>query len=99
MSYTELLEEINKLSVVKRLALIEDVSRTLREELGQPLKEVTGLSPDQLRSLPLEERQRTLAESARLALPDYQPGGELTEFTYGLAGEDIYNLTEFTEQK
>lgn len=94
MSYSALLEEINKLTVAERLALVEEVTHKLREELALPKKEAANLTPAQIRALPMEERHRILAAAAQLAIPDYQPGGELTEFTYNLEGEDIYDYDE-----
>jgi hypothetical protein len=37
------------------------------------------------------ERQKILTASARLAVSDYMAGGELTELTRELEGEDIYD--------
>ncbi len=90
MSYTTILEEIKKLSVQERLALLESISRTLREDLVSSTDPTAKLTASEIRHLPMEERQRILAESARLALADYQSGSKLTEFTEVLAGEDIY---------
>ncbi len=87
MSYAAILRQINKLSVADRLALLESISHTLREDLARPITSLAGLTPGQIRNLPREERQQILTASARLAVADYQPGGELTQFTQDLAGE------------
>lgn len=90
MSYTAILEEINKLSIEERLSLLEAISHSLKEELAKTANPSGNLTADQIRKLPREERQKILTASARLAVSDYMPGGELTEFTRDLEGEDIY---------
>ena len=84
MTYAAILEEINKLSVADRLALLESISHTLREELARPINPLAGLTPGQIHSLPREEHRRILTESARLAVVDYQPDSELTQVTYDI---------------
>lgn len=75
---TEILEELEKLTVEERLMVVEAALRLIREELGQPAKS----PPD------VDEKQR-LAEAARALLRDYQTDSELTAFT-ALDGEDFY---------
>jgi len=91
MSYSTILEEVKKLSLEERLTLLEAISRLLREELIPAGSSSLALTASEMRRLPMAERQRILAQSARLAIEDYQPGRELVEFTEALAGDDIYD--------
>jgi len=84
MSYSTILEEIKKLSLEERLTLLEAISRLLREELIVPGSFPLTLTASEIRRLPMAERQGILAQSARLAMEDYQPGRELVEFTEAL---------------
>ena len=79
MTYTEMLEEIQKLTLTERLALMEAALRLMREELQQ--------CPQQLSVL--DERTARLAAAAQALLPDYTTDTELTSFT-ALDSEDFY---------
>lgn len=81
MTYTEILDAFNTLSLTERLTLMEAALQMIREELQQH---------EQLQ-LPAErERQaQQLAAAANALLPDYTSDRELTSFT-ALDGEDFY---------
>jgi hypothetical protein len=98
MTYETILEGIKTLSLEERLALLESISRMLREELlvtlSSPVVSQTELTASAIRRLPLAERQRILAEAAEFAKADYQPGSALNEFTEALAGDEIHEYEE-----
>ena len=71
MTYTEMLEELKKLTLPERLALMEAALRLMREELQQ--------RPQQLPAQ--HERTARLAAAAQALLPDYTTDTKLTSFT------------------
>ena len=94
MSYSAILEEIKMLTVEEHLALLEAVSKLIREELGNLTSAKDRLTASDIRRLPLEERQRILAESAQFAVADYEGNTDLTEFTQALAGDEVHEYEE-----
>ncbi|ETW99364.1 hypothetical protein [Candidatus Entotheonella palauensis] len=79
MTYTEIREALNKLSLTERLSLMEDTLQLMREEL-------------QLHEPPPTEHDRKaqqLAAAAKALLPDYTADRELTGFT-ALDSEDFH---------
>jgi len=77
MTRADILEELTKFTIPKRLAIVEAALRLIREDLQQ-VGPLTGI-----------ERKRQLATAAEALLPDYAEGGELTIFT-ALDSEDFY---------
>ena len=73
-----ILEELESLTTVERLSVVEAALRLIREDL-QRVEE----------PLAQGEKKQRLAEAAEALLPDYAAGGELTIFTT-LDGEDFY---------
>jgi hypothetical protein len=77
MTYTEMLETLKKLTLTKRLALMEAVLHLTREELQQREQQPA-----------IYERTERLAAAAQTLLPDYTTDTELTSFT-ALDSEDF----------
>ncbi len=77
MTQTAVLGQLKSLTLLDRLAVIEDALRLIREELqvGQ--------------SLARPKRKNHLAAAAKALLPDYTAGGELTVFA-SLDSEDFH---------
>lgn len=75
MSATELLDELKHLSNADRLAVIEAATRLIRQDLSVP---ASGR----------EVQERRLAAAALDARGQYEPGGDLTEWT-SLDAEDF----------
>ena len=73
-----ILEELESLTTVERLSVVEAALRLIREDLQQVEQPVART-----------EKKRHLAAAAEVLLPDYAAGGELTIFTT-LDGEDFY---------
>ena len=78
MTQIETLEELKKITISERLAIVEAALRLIREDLQQ-------VEQPLIRT----ERRRQLAAAAEALLPDYATGGELTIFTT-LDSEDFY---------
>mgnify|MGYP001076493626 CR=1 FL=1 len=78
MTQIEILEELKKITISERLAIVEAALRLIREDLQQ-------VEQPLIRT----ERRRQLAAAAEALLPDYATGGELTIFTT-LDSEDFY---------
>jgi hypothetical protein len=70
MTKTEILEGLIDLDLAERLAVIEAVVHSIREELAG--RRTHGTDAD---------RTAKLAAAAAALLPDYEAGGELTAFT------------------
>lgn len=66
MTNQEIVEELKQLSNAERLAVIEEASRLIRQELSQPVK---------------DQRKQRLAAAAEALLRDYSSDGELTAFS------------------
>ena len=79
MTYAEILQEIKKLTLSERLAVMEAALQLLREELQQH---------EQLLST-REKTQQQLAAAAQALCSDYTSDSELTSFT-ALDSEDFY---------
>jgi hypothetical protein len=77
MTQVQMLEEIGRLPIPERLTLIEDVLRSVRQDLRHPKRAQRQVS-----------QQRQLATAAQALLADYTAGGELTVFT-ALDSEDF----------
>ncbi len=73
-----ILEELESLTTVERLSVVEAALRLIREDLQRVEQPVART-----------EKKRHLAAAAEVLLPDYAAGGELTIFTT-LDGEDFY---------
>ena len=73
-----ILEELESLTTVERLSVVEAALRLIREDLQRVEQPVART-----------EKKRHLAAAAEVLLPDYAVGGELTIFTT-LDGEDFY---------
>ena len=87
MARAGLLDELNKLPLAERLAIVEAAIRSMREEL-QP-------SPRRgLRGMSREEKDRLLREGAAIMAPLYASDAELTAFT-ALDGEDFVEPEEY----
>ncbi|MGH2588211.1 MAG: hypothetical protein ACRDJE_25105 [Dehalococcoidia bacterium] len=86
MSQAQLLEELRRLPVQERLAVVETTLHELRQEIG-------SMSPETSRADASDERRRWLRAAALAALPLYEDGGELTAFT-SLDGEPFHDHEE-----
>jgi hypothetical protein len=80
MTVAEVMEQLRHLSNAERLAVIEETSRLIREELQTPLR------------VSREEKSRRLRAAAEALKDLYEPGGELTEWT-ALDAEDFLDDT------
>ncbi len=78
MTKREILEQLARLDLTERLAILEDALHDVREELAQRRADATDA-----------ERSAKLAAAALALLPDYEAGGELTAFT-SLDAEPIH---------
>jgi hypothetical protein len=78
MTEREIMEQLKKLSTAKRLTVVEETLRSIREELEKIEKPVADT-----------DLKRRLAAAAEALLPDYASGGDLTVFT-SLDGEDFH---------
>jgi hypothetical protein len=79
MTQVQILEEIGRLSIPDRLAIIEDALHLIRQDLP----------PAARQSRKQTDRKRQLATAAKALLTDYVADGELTVFT-ALDGEDFH---------
>ena len=77
MTQGQILEEIGRLPIPDRLTLIEDILRTVRQDLRHAKQAQRQVS-----------QKRQLAVAAQAMLADYTAGGELTAFT-ALDSEDF----------
>jgi hypothetical protein len=78
MSQAQLLEQLRRLPVQERLAVVETTLHELRQEIG-------SMSLDASKAGSSDERRRQLRAAALAALPLYEEGGELTASFGGLA--------------
>jgi hypothetical protein len=78
MTRSDILDELQKLPLSERLAVIENVVRLIRNDLGR-----TETGGD------LPSRRRRMAEAAEALLPDYRSDPELTAFS-ALDGQEFH---------
>jgi hypothetical protein len=78
MTQVQILEEIRRLPIPDRLAIIEDVLRLIRQDL-----------PQAKQAQRQTDQKRQLTTAAKALLADYAAGGELTVFT-ALDGEGFH---------
>ena len=78
MTQVQILDEIRRLPIPDRLAIIEDVLRLIRQDL-----------PHAKQAQRQADKKRQLTTAAKALLADYLAGGELTVFT-ALDGEGFH---------
>lgn len=77
MTKTEILQALKQMTTEERLEIIEAATRMVREEIEQKARHKA-------------EREQQLAAAAEAALPDYMPGGSLSDL-WSPDSEDYYD--------
>lgn len=77
MAQPDILEKLKELTAAERLSVAEAALRLIRNDLRKTTRPATA-----------KERKKQLAKAAKVLLPDYKSGGELTVFT-ALDSEDF----------
>lgn len=80
MTQTEILEALKQMTTEERLEIIEAASRMMREEIKEKV-------------LAKAETDQRLAAAAEAALPDYMPGGALSDL-WSPDSEDYYDYED-----
>lgn len=80
MTQTEILEALKQMTTEERLEIIEAASRMMREEIKENV-------------LAKAETDQRLAAAAEAALPDYMPGGALSDL-WSPDSEDYYDYED-----
>lgn len=80
MTQTEILEALKQMTTEERLEIIEAASRMMREEIKE-------------KALAKAETDQRLAAAAEAALPDYMPGGALSNL-WSPDSEDYYDYED-----